>query len=183
MGRRCFAAALACALSCTSASPALGAAPDPLFAALLSTGSTAIPVGISGGLLLFGRGKAEGIRFDLGITALAVGASFGPSVGQIYGDGGTDAVVAFVLRTLTTGVMVTGAAISMRGDEGAAGAGDALFVLGAIPTTLLAVWDIFGAASSARAARYRAGHSGSAALELEPSVLSLLRCPGPIPCL
>src|SRR5262252_4700249 len=81
------------------------AAPNPTIASLLSVGSTIIPVGIAASLLLTGRGADEGLRFDLSITFLAIGSVAGPSVGQLYGQGGWDALLSFLLRAVTGAVM------------------------------------------------------------------------------
>lgn len=156
------------------------AAPDPVVAAMLSAGSTVLPIGIASGLLLTGRGPKEGIRFDVGVSMVALGAIAGPSVGQIYGQGGVDAVVTFILRMITGGVMTVGLGYAIRADdEGAQDAGKALFVLGGIPTLFLGVWDVFGAASAAKQARYREGH---AQVELDAELRSILRCQSAIPC-
>jgi hypothetical protein len=156
------------ALAAVLAFPASAlAAPDPTLASLLSAGSTALPLGITAGLWLTGAGTDEGLRFDIGMTTLGIGAILGPSVGQIYAQGGTDAWVSFVLRAITGGIMVTGVGIMARGDEQAHSAGTALAVLGGIPTGLLALYDIIGASSSAVAAAQRKGH-GPAASALPP---------------
>ncbi len=147
---------------------------------MLSAGSTVLPIGIASGLLLTGRGPEEGIRFDVGLTAIAVGAIVGPSVGQIYGQGGVDAVVTFILRMITGSVMTVGLGFMMRSDdESAQSAGRALFVLGGIPTAFLGIWDWFGAASAAKQARYREGH---AHVELTRELISIARCQSAIPC-
>jgi hypothetical protein len=50
--------------------------------------------------------------------------------------------------------MVTGAAFALRGNEDSdRDLGKALTLIGGIPTAGLALWDIFGAASSAREAQ------------------------------
>ena len=157
------------------------AAPDPVIASLLSVSSTLLPIGITAGLFLTGRGVSEGIRFDIGMSTLAVGAIVGPSVGQIYGKGGVDALLTFLLRTITGGVMVTGVGIRLRGDEDLSQLGTSLAVLGGIPTLLLALWDFWGAATSAREARYEAGHGYRSAIDVPDDLRSVALC-GAIPC-
>jgi hypothetical protein len=154
------------------------AAPDPVIASLLSAGSTLLPLGVAGGLLLTGRGASEGIRYDLGLVSLGVGAVVGPSIGQIYGNGGVDAVIVFILRAVTSTVMLIGAAYALRGDEDQVGTGKAFLALGGIPTGLLALWDIYGASVSARESSYREGH---AMIEHSAVLVDIARC-GPIPC-
>jgi hypothetical protein len=152
-----FAVAIAAALSVATRAEA---APDPVIASALSVGSTLVPIGITGILFFTGNGYDETVRFDLGMTTLALGSVFGPSIGQIYAGGGVDAWVTFFLRIITGGVMVTGTGLALKGTgEGAQTAGTALAVIGAVPTVFLAAWDVFGAAKAAKAARYREGHA------------------------
>ena len=174
--------ALLLALSFTFASvqPAQ-AAPDPVIASLLSTGSTLIPVAIGTGLLTTGRGADEGLRFDMALGTIALGSIAGPTVGMLYGEAGIDALVTFLLRLLTGGIMVAGLGLRLRGGENVRGLGLALLVVGAIPTGLLAIYDIFAAASAATEARRASGIGGSSASLLAPELLSIARC-GPVPC-
>lgn len=170
---------------CAVPRAAIAAGPDPVLAGLLSAGSTLLPITIAGGLLGTGRGSEEGIRFDVSLTCIALGSIAGPSVGQIYASGGSDAIVTFVLRILTGAVMTTGLGFWLRSQEPERErTGRAMFILGAIPTTFLGVWDWFGAASSAKQTRYRQGHAQRSDLtpELDPELVSLMNCPGPIPC-
>jgi hypothetical protein len=154
------------------------AAPDPTIAALLSAGSTVLPIAATTGLWTTGRGVDEGIRFDLGLAFLATGAIAGPSVGQIYGHGGSDSVVTFILRMLTGSLMTVGTGLWARSNN-TKDVGRALTILGGVPTVFLAGWDIFGAAESAREATRR--ERMVADLGLTPDLLSVLAC-GPIPC-
>jgi hypothetical protein len=169
--RRVIAAALA--IMVLSSSPrTASAAPDPTIASLLSAGSTLVPLGITAALLLTGPGKDEDVRFDLALFTMATGSIVGPSIGQIYASGGVDAVVTFILRMLTGALMVTGTGLALRSGN-AQDAGVALAVLGAVPTLFLAAWDVFGAASSAKAARYAEGHApGESRLMLKGAVPS-----------
>lgn len=156
------------------------AAPDPVIAGLLSAGSTVIPVAVGSGLLLTGRGSDEGVRFDIGISAVGIGAVLGPSVGQLYAGGGIDALVSFILRAITGAIMTVGIGLKLRGDEDNQGAGTALAVVGGIPTGLLAIYDVYAATKAAQQARYREGHAVVPERELE-RLVSIARC-GPIPC-
>lgn len=177
-------AALAIVLTVGAMSPrSSAAAPDPTIASLLSLGSTLVPVGVSGALLFQRRGSDEGLRFDLGLTFLGMGAIGGPSVGQFYAGAGGDAVVTLLLRALTGAVLLVGTGLALRGDGGTQDAGEALAVLGGVPTVLLAAWDVIGAASSAREARYREGHGPATSIATPADIASLARCPGPVPCL
>jgi hypothetical protein len=133
-------------------------------------------------LLGTGRGSEEGIRFDVSLACIAVGSIVGPSVGQIYASGGTDAIITFVLRVITGSVMTTGLGFSLRSEDPTTKrTGTAMLVLGGIPTAFLGVWDWFGAASSAKQTRYRQGHAGIAPPDLDPELVSLATC-GAIPC-
>ncbi|MCC7380450.1 MAG: hypothetical protein IT384_01365 [Deltaproteobacteria bacterium] len=153
------------------------AAPDPTLAVLLSAASTAVPLLVTGALWLTGEGVDEGIRFDVGLTCLGLGAILGPSIGQIYGQGGTDAWVSFFLRGATGAVLLTGVGLAARGqDEGIRGAGVALAVVGGIPTTLLALYDIVDSHSSAIEAAQRKGHGRIAELETPLSIGAFSLC-------
>jgi hypothetical protein len=153
-----FTTAIAVAVASLQPSHA-DAAPDPLIASMLSLGSTLVPIGVSGVLFFTGNGTDENVRFDLGLTTLALGAILGPSIGQVYAHGGVDAWVAFFLRLITGGIMVAGTGLAFRGTGDGQTAGIALAILGAVPTAFLAGWDIFGAASAAKAQRYQEGHA------------------------
>ena len=135
------------------------AAPNPVIASLLSVGSTLIPVGVGTGLLLTGRGADEGLRFDIGVATIAVGSIVGPTVGQLYGKGGWDTLVSFILRAITGSVMSVGIAFHLRGNEDTQSAGLPLLIVGAIPTVGLAAYDVWAAQDSAKEAKYREGHA------------------------
>lgn len=142
------------------------AAPDPVLAPLLSAGATLLPIGVTAGLWAGGRGTEEGIRFDVGLTFLGIGAIFGPSVGQIYAQGGGDAWVSFILRAITGSIMLTGIGLWARADDtGVQSAGQALAIVSGIPTVFLAVYDTIGASSSAIEAARKSGH-GRVAMEV-----------------
>ncbi len=158
------------------------AAPEPVVASLLSVASTLVPLAVTAGLFFTGRGTDEGIRFDIGMTTLGLGVIVGPSVGQIYGSGGVDAFLTFLLRGVTGATMLTGIGLRVRGrDEGIQSLGTALSVIGAIPTLLLALWDIIGASTSAKQARYDAGHGYRTSLSVPDDLIGVAVC-GPIPC-
>ncbi len=157
-GAVAWTAAIAVAFASLAPSRA-EAAPDPVIASMLSLSSTLVPIGVTGVLFFTGNGTDENVRFDLGLTTLALGAILGPSIGQIYAHGGVDAWVTFFLRIITGGIMVAGTGLAFRGVQDAQTAGVALAILGAVPTAFLAGWDIFGAASAARAQRYKEGHA------------------------
>lgn len=178
MGRRVLAMALTVGLLAQLPARAQ-AAPDPVIASLLSAGSTVIPLAVSGGLLLTGRGSSEGLRYDLGKVFLGIGAIPGPSIGQIYGRGGVDALVTFLLRAVTGAVLILGVSYALRGDENQTGTGNALLWLGGVPTGLLAIWDIYAASVSAREARYEEGHAE--VWGPNQILVDVARC-GPIPC-
>lgn len=180
MRKLLLAVALAFAVTTLPANRA-EAAPEPVVASLLSVASTLVPLAVTAGLFFTGRGVDEGIRFDVGMTTLGLGAIVGPSIGQIYGSGGGDAFITFILRGITGGLMLTGIGLSVRGNEDYHSLGNALGWLGGIPTFLLALWDIIGAATSAKQARYDAGHGYRTSLDLTDDLISVAVC-GPIPC-
>ncbi len=164
------AVALVAVIACAAA-PALSAraaAPDPTVATVLSIASTLGPATITAGLWGTGRGVEEGIRFDIGVAALAVGSILGPSIGQFYAESGTNAIVALLLRAVTGSVMLTGVGFVARGEEDDQGLGTALTVIGAVPTGLLALYDIIDASDSAvEAKRRRATASAAPVPELD----------------
>ena len=59
---------------------------------------------------------------------------------------------------------------------------NALAIIGGIPTGLLALFDIFDAASTARTSRQRAGHSLAAVSGGSSGELASIAACGPIPC-
>ena len=154
------------------------AAPDPAVAAVMSAGATALPLAVTGILWGTGRGSDEGVRFDVGMVTLGLGSIVGPSAGQIYAHGGVDAFLTFLLRAVTGAVMVTGVGYRLRGAENRQTMGLALAVTGAVPTGLLAIYDIYASAVSAKEAGYREGH-GQVVM---PDDLRELAVCGPIPC-
>src|SRR5687767_7512739 len=137
MRMRRASAAVALAALIASLPARVDAAPNPVIASLLSVGSTLIPVAVGTGLLVTGRGPDEGLRFDIGLAAIAVGSIAGPTVGQLYGQGGWDTLVSFLLRALTGTIMTLGIAFDLRGSENTQSAGLALAIVGGIPTGLL----------------------------------------------
>jgi len=149
--------------------PARAALPDPTIATVLSAASTVVPLAATAALWGTGRGIEEGIRFDLGMVFLGLGAVAGPSVGQFYAGGGTNAVVGLILRSLTGGVMLTGAGLWVRGGESGEGVGTALTLLGGVPTALLAIYDIVDASSTAMESRRKA----ATAMLVPPPVLNI----------
>lgn len=181
--RFCASIAAVAALFCAIAPEARAAGPDPVIAGLLSAGSTVLPISVAAGLLLNGRGADEGVRFDISLACVAIGSIAGPSVGQIYGKGGVDAIVTFVLRFFTGGLMTTGLGLRLRSDdETTRSTGTAMLVLAGIPTAFLGIWDWFGAASSAKQTRYREGHASFIPEDVSPELVSLMSCPRAIPC-
>jgi hypothetical protein len=154
------------------------AAPDPVVASVMSASATAVPLAMTAILLGTGRGSEEGIRFDLAMVTLGLGSVLGPSAGQIYASGGTDAFVTFLLRAVTGAVMVAGVGYKLRGNERQDGMGMALAVAGAVPTGLLAIYDIYAASVSATEARYGAGYAQA---PIPAELMEIAVC-GPIPC-
>lgn len=134
--------------------------PDPVIAALISTGTTIIPLSATAALWTGDRGTGEGVRFDLGMMFLALGAIIGPSVGQIYAEGGADAWTVFILRAITASIGIAGAGLWARGSNfDVRNAGRALSAVGGVPTLLLAVYDIWDAADNAVDTQRRRGYS------------------------
>jgi len=131
------------------------AAPDPVLATALSAASTLVPIAATTSLWATGRGIDEGVRFDLGMVFLGLGAIAGPSIGQFYAEGGTNAVLSLILRTITGGVMLGGIGLIGRGGESGQDVGTALTLIGGIPTALLALYDIIDASDTAIEARRR----------------------------
>jgi hypothetical protein len=154
-------------------------------ATLLSAGSTAIPIAVTGALWATGEGTDEGKVFDLGMALLGLGAILGPSTGQIYAEGGSDAWWTFVFRLFTGSVALGGIGLWQRGEKaGIRNAGRALTIIGGSVTTILAIYDIWGASSSAVQAQRKRGYGPgfSEALELERRKLACqaVSCP-PVP--
>lgn len=174
---RSFAGLVAGVLLLASAAPAEATDPEPENAAILGTAATLIPIAVGTGLLLTERGPDEGVRLASGLTTISLGAAVGPYAGQLYAGGGTDGLVTFALRSLTTGVFTTGLTLRLRGGEDQRDAAHALMVLGAIPTLLLAGYDIIDSMDTARESRIRTLGDGSGAADL----FSVAVC-GPIPC-
>ena len=161
----------------TCATPARAAGPDPTIAAMLSTTSTLVPIGLTTALWLDGRGTDEGLRFDLGMTFLGLGAIFGPSMGQIYAEGGGDAWLSLFLRAITGSVMATGAGLWIRGESSKAqSSGRVLSFVGGVPTLLLAIYDIFDARANAREGQARRGHGYTASLPMIEEIGDLSPC-------
>ena len=173
------ATALATVVLFTTASLPAEAAPNPTIASLLSVGSTVIPVAVGTALIFTGRGADEGLRFDIAMAAIGIGSIFGPSAGQLYGGGGVDALVTFILRVITGGIMLAGLGLKLRGHEQNQTAGTALAVVGGIPTGLLGIYDMYAASVSAKESRYEEGH---ARIERERRELASIMVCGPIPC-
>lgn len=143
----------------------------------MSAAATLLPTALGLGLLTTGRGWREGFRYESGMAMIGAGTIVGPSVGQLYARGGLSAVLTFTLRALTSSVMLFGLAKQFRGGEENDSLGTALSVVGGVPTGLLAIYDIFNAATQAEATRYEAGYAQAAPLEL----MSISRC-GAMPC-
>ncbi|MCA9551722.1 MAG: hypothetical protein KC933_16915 [Myxococcales bacterium] len=154
------------------------AAPDPVVASVMSVGATALPLAITGIMWGTGRGADEGVRLDVGMIALGLGSIVGPSAGQIYAHGGVDAFLTFLLRAVTGAVMLTGVGFKLRGAENKQLMGSALAITGAVPTGLLAIYDMYAASVSAREAGYREGYGQ---VVIPPDLQELAVC-GPIPC-
>lgn len=169
----------AVAVGCALLAPApAGAAqrPDPAIATLLSLGSTLLPVGTGLALLTLDDGVTENERLVAGLTAVSLGASVGPSVGQWYARGGGDAWVTFILRSLGTGMMTTGIAVRVADDPDFRDLGLATAILGGTATTVLAVYDIATASRTARETRRASGFGLRS-----PDLRDVARC-GPFPC-
>lgn len=157
--------------------PAEARRPDPAIATLLSLGSTLLPVGTGLALLMLDDGVNEDSRLAVGLGAVSLGASVGPSVGQWYGGGGGDAWTTFLLRTLTTGMMSTGIAVGVGGDPDFRDLGTATAILGGVVTGVLGVYDIATAGRTARQTRRASGFAAEDRRQLR----ELAQC-GPFPC-
>jgi hypothetical protein len=158
------------------ASTAWALGPEPAVARALSVGSTMVPV--TGGLLLLltDDGTNSDNRLTVGTGLVTVGAAVGPSVGQWYAGGGSDAWVVFGLRTLSSGMTGAGIGLRFRGDEGTEGLGVALMSIGGVITAALAAYDFVAAGDTARERRYESGFART-----EPRLLEVARC-GAFPC-
>lgn len=143
------------------------AAPDPTIASVLSAACTVVPLAVTVALWTPAPGVGEPVRFDLGMTFIGLGSVIGPSVGQVYAGAGSDAVVSFILRSITASVMMVGSGFWARSEE-QRGLGQALTIVGGVPTALLALYDIFGASSSAIASAAQSGHGVSSSVEASP---------------
>ena len=150
------------------------AAPKPGVARTLSAASFAVPVASGVLMLTTSRGTSSDNRLYTGLALVSAGAAFGPSVGQWYAKGKTNAWVTFGLRTLSTGMMTSGSIVRARGDPSLDGLGLALAIIGGGLTGTLSLYDIVDAGRTARQTRY---HSGFARREL----IDIARC-GAFPC-
>lgn len=151
--------------------------PEPENASILGATATLLPIAVGGALLLTGRRYKEGVRLASGLTTISLGAALGPYAGQLYAGGGSDALVTLGLRTVTTGLFTTGLTLRLRGGSEKRDLSYGLMVLGGIPALLLAGYDIFKAADTARESRIRVIGQGP----LEGELYSVAVC-GPIPC-
>ena len=170
--------ALVVGLTLSAAPRTADAAPDPVIASVLSASATAVPLALAAVLLGTGRGAEEGIRFDAGMVTLGLGSILGPSVGQMYARGGVDAFVTWLLRAVTGAVMLTGVGFRLRGPTNRKILGTSLAITGAVPTGLLAIYDIYAASVSATEARY---NRSDAQMSVPRELVSVALC-GPIPC-
>lgn len=150
------------------------AAPKPGVARTLSAASFAVPVASGVLMLSTSRGTSSDNRLYTGLALISLGAAAGPSVGQWYAKGKTNAWVTFGLRTLSTGMMTSGSILWARGDPSLDGLGVALAIIGGGLTGTLSLYDIVDAGRTARQTRYQ---SGFAQLELA----DIARC-GAFPC-
>ena len=153
------------------------AAPKPGVARALSISSTLLPLGAGLLLLTTDDGVRSDNRFYVGMGFVTLGASVGPSVGQWYAGGGTDAWTTFALRTLSSGMMTGGAIGMARGDPSVETLGTALASIGGVLTGALLLYDVIDAGRTAKQARYRSGF----ALTRQQGLLRVARC-GAFPC-
>lgn len=163
-------------IMCAPSRPVRAAAPDPTNASLLGGAGTLLPTAVGASLLLGEDATDDDVRYGSAVAALALGTVVGPSLGQFYAGAGTDAVVTLLLRAATGGLSALGLTLAVRGSEAEETPGIALLVLGAIPTLILAAYDIVDAADSARQRRIQGAHRD----ELR-DLASVARC-GPLPC-
>jgi hypothetical protein len=120
------------------------AGPDPVVAGILSAASTIVPISLT--LILWAPedGLAEDVRFNTGMISLGLGSILGPSIGGFYAGGQSDTWITLLLRTLTGSLMLSGIGLAARGEEGSSrDLGQALAWSGAIPTGLLAIYDLW----------------------------------------
>ncbi len=166
-------------IGCTfSPKEARAGKPDPVIATMLSVASTLLPLGVSSGLLFTGRGSDEGLRLDVGLSLVGVGSIIGPSIGHIYAGTGTDAWVTLGLRVLTGGLMTAGIGLKFRGNEDQQTPANALVVIGASLTALLAGYDFYAAYKSAEESHIR---RQLGQLELSQELIDIQHC-GAFPC-
>lgn len=122
---------------------ARAAGPDPVVAGLLSVTSTLIPIGLTLLLWVPGEGTDENVRFNTGMVSLGLGSILGPAIGGFYAGGGSDTWITLILRTLTGSLMLTGIGLAARAPEASGrDLGRALGWSGAVPTGLLALYDL-----------------------------------------
>ena len=133
--------------------------PDPLVAALMSIGTTLIPIGLGAILWTQGRGTDEGYRYDLGLVFFGVGGILGPSSGKFYAGSDTDTWVTLGLRGATGTLALAGSAMWIRGDTAQTrNNGRALAGIGGGTTALLALYDIWSASSTALETQRKQGY-------------------------
>lgn len=113
-------------------------------AGLLSVTSTLIPIGLTLLLWVPGEGTDENVRLNTGMVSLGLGSILGPAIGGFYAGGGSDTWITLILRTLTGSLMLTGIGLAARAPETSGrDLGRALGWSGAVPTGLLALYDLW----------------------------------------
>lgn len=135
---------------------ARAAGPDPVVAGLLSVASTLIPIGLTLILWVPNDGLQEDVRLNTGMVSLGLGSILGPSIGGFYAGGGGDTWITLLLRTLTGSLMLSGIGLAARAElEGSRDLGQALAWAGAVPTGLVALYDLWTVPGRAREASRR----------------------------
>lgn len=170
--KRALLAAVLCALPLS----AEAAGPEPENAAIMGATATLLPMAVGAGLLTIGRGYREGARLTAGLSAISLGAVFGPTTGQLYAGASVDTVVTLLLRSVTGAVAVSGLGLTLRGSQNERTPAIALLSVGGVATVALALYDIIDAPSTARESRIRA-----ALPTPDPELYSVAVC-GPFPC-
>jgi len=149
---RCLALALILAISNVQlATNAEAKSKSAGMAFVLSLACTLIPIAVTAGLWATGDGVDEDVRLGLGMAFLGLGTIVGPSAGAFYTEDTGEAFLTMGIRAVTGSIMLSGVGLYTRGGDDRETLGTALTIVGAVPTGLVLIYDLWTAPKKARA--------------------------------